>query len=345
MCGKQKEHEKNWGRDILIVGGLLSLILLLTAGCSHFDCPLPMAPTSDRFGATSTPSPAPSLTPTAVYQIATRTPQLPDTLNLALFEYDPSAPLGLSEVIIEQNEGNFIHYSVTYQGKKGCRVLAYLVTPDGPGPYPAVIYLHRDMGHGATFKLQGNKDQFLEEAKLLAGYQVASLMLDSPFLNGCGDPHDQRDGLITQVVDVRRGIDYLEQLSSIDPDRIGFVGHSYGATVGGIIAGVEKRIKTFVLMGGHAIVGKSLFHITNHIPDTHDMEPYLYIGQANQTPVLFMFAKQDQNIAPEKAELFYDSANAPKEIIWYDTDHYGLDQEGQEDRLIWLGNQLGFDYP
>ena len=34
----------------------------------------------------------------------------------------------------------------------------------------------------------------------------------------------------------------------VDPERLGYVGHSLGATWGGALAGVEKRVKAFVLM-------------------------------------------------------------------------------------------------
>jgi|SRR5260221_9736682 pimeloyl-ACP methyl ester carboxylesterase len=34
------------------------------------------------------------------------------------------------------------------------------------------------------------------------------------------------------------------------PEHVAYVGHSYGATFGGVIAGVEHRISAFVLMAG-----------------------------------------------------------------------------------------------
>jgi hypothetical protein len=38
--------------------------------------------------------------------------------------------------------------------------------------------------------------------------------------------------------------------TEIDPKRIAFVGHNYNAHTGGILAGVEKRIGSFVLGRG-----------------------------------------------------------------------------------------------
>jgi dienelactone hydrolase len=309
----------------------ISFFLLFSVGCQKAN---PMI--------TSTPM---NHTVTEGKTATTKEGKQTHIFNPGLFIDEKDIPLDDTDVILDQIEGNYVVHSVTYKGKDGCRVLTYLVTPTGSGPYPALIYLHRDLGHGKSFKSKANRDQFLEEAKLLAQYGVVSLLVESPFLNGCGDVHDQREGYITQVTDIRRGIDLLQQLPLVNPELIGFVGHSYGATWGGVVAGVESRIKAFVLMGGHAFVGKSCCHITNHIPDSHDMEPYVYVGHADNVSFLFMFAEGDQFVESEQAWLYYSSANEPKAIRWYATDHYGLEEVGREDRLTWLGDELGFDYP
>jgi cephalosporin-C deacetylase-like acetyl esterase len=49
---------------------------------------------------------------------------------------------------------------------------------------------------------------------------------------------------------MRRGVDLLVARKDIDPKRIAYVGHSYNATVGGFLSGVDKRVAAFVLMAG-----------------------------------------------------------------------------------------------
>ena len=49
---------------------------------------------------------------------------------------------------------------------------------------------------------------------------------------------------------MRRGADLLLARPDVDPRRLAFVGHSYNATVGAILAGVDRRFKAFVLMAG-----------------------------------------------------------------------------------------------
>jgi hypothetical protein len=54
------------------------------------------------------------------------------------------------------------------------------------------------------------------------------------------------------VVGPRRGMDLLLARPDIDPRRIPFVGHSYGAHWGAILGAIDKRFKTMVLMAGVA---------------------------------------------------------------------------------------------
>ena len=52
------------------------------------------------------------------------------------------------------------------------------------------------------------------------------------------------------VVDLRRAIDVLEAPADVDPSRIAYAGHSYGAQWGAILSAVDKRMKTCILVGG-----------------------------------------------------------------------------------------------
>ncbi len=57
---------------------------------------------------------------------------------------------------------------------------------------------------------------------------------------------------IQAVVDLRRGVDLLLGRSDVDPRRLAYVGHSYGAQWGSILSAVDRRMKTSVLMAGVA---------------------------------------------------------------------------------------------
>ena len=64
-----------------------------------------------------------------------------DAALLQHFDYDRNAPLDGKEVGVEQR-GNVAVHDISYASPKGGRVPAYLVVPNGKGPFAAVIWGH-----------------------------------------------------------------------------------------------------------------------------------------------------------------------------------------------------------
>lgn len=289
----------------------------------------PISPTATWvLTATSVPT---TVTPTL-------TPIPPFEILIELFEYDREQPLNI-EILEEETRDSVVIQSLKYNGAespnyhKPMRVTAYLVLPDGNGPFPAVFYLHA----GGM-----SKDQYLDEAIFLAKQKVVCLLIDGPLSSIRSsrlDPFDWqnvRTYYIRTVIDVRRGIDLFESLPQVNPNKIGYVGHSYGATWAGVIAGVETRIKAYVIMAGAVEISKL------DTPEVPELDAIRYLSYAAPTSYLFQFAEDDVFIDHDEAQLYFDSANEPKSILWYDTDHFTLQHVGQTDRLRWLSKQLGF---
>src|SRR5262249_19199775 len=153
-------------------------------------------------------------------------------------------PLDFREESTPENLDGAKLQAVSYASPKGGRVPAYLVTPPASAkePFAGIIFVHWG---------QGDRTEFIAESLLLAKGGAVSLLNDGVFNrpNGQGDdfthPEKEREGYLQLVTDIRRGVDVLLALS-VDPKRIAYVGHSYGATWGGALAGVEKRIKCYV---------------------------------------------------------------------------------------------------
>ena len=122
----------------------------------------------------------------------------------------------------------------------------------GAGPHPAAIFLHWLDGAADS-----NRGEFLREAISLAegpGHAVSLLpQLTFPFYYGpVGDVRD-RDSVIKQVVQLRRGLDLLDARGDVDPSRIAVVGHDYGAMYGSMLAAVDRsRVHALVLMAADA---------------------------------------------------------------------------------------------
>ena len=183
--------------------------------------------------------------PTATPLPATATARPLETV-IGLFDYDPSAPLDIQEVSVTESHGVTTH-DITFASPKGGRVSVYLVTPNGSGPFAGIVF---QVGCCGVVR-----EQFLGEAANLAQRGVVSLLYGTGYAP-VGKPKD-REQVIQAVVNLRRGIDLLAARPDVDKKRIGFVGHSDGANLGGMLAAVDKRLVTFVLMsgGGHIYFG------------------------------------------------------------------------------------------
>src|SRR5713226_1242695 len=91
------------------------------------------------------------------------------------FDYDSKAPLNIQEASLE-HRGNVAIHDISYASPKGGRVPAYLVVPEGKGPFAAVIWGHWYWRSSEFF----NRKEFLDEAVALARAGVVSLLTTGP---------------------------------------------------------------------------------------------------------------------------------------------------------------------
>jgi dienelactone hydrolase len=147
-----------------------------------------------------------------------------------VFAYDATKPLNLTIGKSETPAIGVSVFEVSYDSPRGGRVPAYLVVPSGTGPFPAIVYMHWG---------QGNKEEFLSEAVEMAQRGAIGIMIDAPYWRPDVPPPEkgkeaesERDSYLQMVVDLRRTVGVLVSRKDIDPERIGYVGHSLGATWG-----------------------------------------------------------------------------------------------------------------
>ncbi len=273
--------------------------------------------------------------------------------EVALFDYDLRAPLEVVVTSTHNRDGVMVQ-DITYASPKGGKVPAYLIMPAGDGPFAGLIFVHWG---------EGDREEFVDEAVSLAGMGVVSLCIDSPHrrpdalkspaYNPGEAPHEAEIQLIT---DVRRGVDVLIAHQDVDSKRIGYVGHSYGATFGGVLAAVEKRIKAYVLMAGYGSLTNS-YRVTAHPmiaqaraatpPEIWErflrlMEPLdaaQYIGYAAPSALFFQFALHDESVTEQEALHYEQAASEPKLTKWYDCGH-AFNAQARQDRAQWLSQEL-----
>ncbi len=275
-----------------------------------------------------------------------------------MFDYDRSASLDVKEVGVEDRNGIRIH-DISYASPKGGRVTAYLVVPsDKKKKLAGIIFMHGRPGSRKTF---------LDEALQFAKAGAVSLLIDAPF-SRTGEskrdfdptvtkPEADRDIYIQTVIDSRRGVDLLLSRSDVDPKRIGFVGHSYGAHTGACLAGVEKRIKAFVIMAGAPSLTEFLRTSTipaivetrnaltkeqqnNYFSTLATVDPINYISYVAPSALFLQFGKKDTYPNEEMQIRYAKAASSPKLVKFYDAGHE-LNDEAQRDRAEWLRKQIG----
>jgi len=271
---------------------------------------------------------------------------------LHLFDYDAKAPLDVHDKVIEEFDGGTLH-DITYKSPKGGPVAAYLVVPKGKGPFAAILF-----GHWGN----GTRAEFIPEAKLYAKTGAVSLIPDYPWdrpqpwrktPSHYDKPELDCEIEIQAVLELRRGIDLLFARPDVDPKRLAYIGHSYGAQWGSILSAVDRRMKTSVLMAGVAENGDiflrgnhpTIIELRKSRPSgqferyahiTGDIDAIHFVGHAAPIPLLLQFGNFEEYFDKTSMEHYAAAASDPKKVLYYDTGHDLNDPRALEDRYNWL---------
>jgi pimeloyl-ACP methyl ester carboxylesterase len=88
----------------------------------------------------------------------------------------------------------------------------------------------------------GSKDESHAElqARMLEGFGYCAFRID---MRGCGESEGERGQVrcFDQVADTKNALTFIAGREEVDPDRIGVIGHSFGAAVAVYTAGIDER--------------------------------------------------------------------------------------------------------
>ncbi len=154
----------------------------------------------------------------------------------------------------EQQGDGYLRRTVTFASADCTRIPAYLYLPrdssSGPGQRrPAVLALHptSKLGKGVVDGQGALANRAYARELAQRGYVVLA-----PDYPSFGDyRHDfendgYQSGTMKGIVDHRRGIDLLQSLAEVDPERIGVIGHSLGGHNAMFLAAFDARIDVVV---------------------------------------------------------------------------------------------------
>jgi dienelactone hydrolase len=262
-----------------------------------------------------------------------------------MFAYDRGRPFDVT-VVGSEPRGGAVVADLTYSTLTRSRRAAYLVTPAKPSPggRPGILFVHWYEPPNPT----SSRKEFLPDAVELAGDGVVSLLVDTmwsdPQWFPSRDPESDLGHSIEQVKELRRALDLLASRPGVDPSRLSYVGHDFGAMYGALVAGVDAtRLKALVFMAGTQSFSdwfllwpkRDEAIRTQVIAALAPLDPTRHLARTGALPMLFQFATCDKFVTRAAAEAIAASATGPKDVRWYDAEHE-LNADATRDRLAWL---------
>jgi cephalosporin-C deacetylase-like acetyl esterase len=274
-----------------------------------------------------------------------------------LLAYNQKLPLDIKEESSSVNDGVTIH-DITYASPKGGRATAYLVVPSGNGPHAGIVF-----GHWAN----GDRTEFLSESIAFARAGAVSVLIDYPWkratpwwqpMPGVNEPEKRVDLFVQTLIDLKRAIDLLSERPDVDPKRIGYIGHSFGAQWGAILSAVDKRLKTAVLVAGVPTASSAYLESTGD-PELVEYRRRLPKGQlekfvelygqldaigfvpfSHPVSLLFQFPLRERIVSKDQMLAYAQAASSPKAVKFYDAGHELLDPQAMLDRANWVQERL-----
>jgi formylglycine-generating enzyme required for sulfatase activity/dienelactone hydrolase len=173
-----------------------------------------------------------------------------------MYAYDRT-PLNAKAERVDPGSTDWTKEKITFDAAYGNeRVTAYLFLPAKvKPPYQTVIFFpsarvwassnSRTLGdmQFIDYVIQGGRAVLYPVYK--GTYERPGVVNDDLAVTVAG-----KELLIQQAKDLRRSIDYLYERRDIDQKRIGYMGVSMGAAAGVVFAGLEDRIKAFIMLDG-----------------------------------------------------------------------------------------------
>jgi hypothetical protein len=269
-----------------------------------------------------------------------------EPLPASAFAYE-KAPVAVRETGRVTSPTGVSIRDISFASPSGAQIRARLFAPQSSGKHGAILFVHW-LGDAKTT----NRTEFTRDATELAKGGCGSLAIDamwaqSDWFDKLRKPQTDYAASIRQVVDLRRSLDVLLAQPNVDPDRVAYVGHDFGAMYGAVLSGVDPRPRYYVFMAGTTsfsewyLLGTKPKDVSAYVAQMKPLEPLPYLRRSQARGFLFQFADVDQYVRRESALAFFAAAPVPRGLFFYHTGHAIRDPHAYDDRLGWLASRLG----
>lgn len=229
----------------------------------------------------------------------------------------------------------------------GYRRTAELFVPQTDEICAAILYVHWYEPESPD----SNRSQFVEEAKQMARHGVISLLVetlwsDPDFFLKRTQTEDIQNS-IEEVINIRRAMDLLLAQERTDARRFALVGHDFGGMYGVLAGSLDRRPTHYVVMAATPRFPDWYLYAPQLEDEAREtfirqfspFDPITHIPNLSPAPVLFQFGTDDRHVSKERGEEFFNAAQEPKQICWYDSGH-ALNDQATVDRKNWLKEKL-----
>ncbi len=213
---------------------------------------------------------------------------------------------------------------------------------------PGVLWVHW-LGEPATT----NHTEFLDDARALAVHGVVSLLVDMPWsqpkwFESVRKPETDYADVVAQVVSLRRALDCLSTMPGVDPARIAYVGHDFGAMDGALLLAADERPRYAVLMAPTLsfwewdLLGAQPADRAAYVAQMSAFDLPRWLPRGHQRATLLQFANNDAYVSQATALAFRNAVpDVDRTFKRYDIDHTLADPQAIADRRAWLIAHLG----
>jgi dienelactone hydrolase len=261
------------------------------------------------------------------------------------------APLNARTESTEESADS-IHQTVTFDAAYGReRVIAHLYLPrQGKPPYQTVVFFPGNMGFWAKTPFPGGNPPSVAGAHGIATIVRGGRAVLFTVYKGTYDrwvkeapfvPQEMSWGtrlmwVIQWYQDFARSVDYLHERSDIDHEKLGYLGASWGASMGLINLALDDRFKAAVLAYGGLPRGRIALPEMDHLN---------FVSRV-RVPVLMIDSKNDPFFPLETSQLpmfrLLGTPQKDKHFVPYDVSGHAVpDPMWENEMLSWLDLYLG----
>ncbi|HEV3485357.1 MAG TPA: hypothetical protein VG106_08115, partial [Vicinamibacterales bacterium] len=238
----------------------------------------------------------------------------------------------LNAKIVERVETeDWVREKVSYTGARGKTALAYVYLPKGVRPPYQVIHFApaADVERGARTLPMSMETSM--RGIVRGGRALFGVVLEGYRERETSNNAEGANELVDDIIDIRRGLDYLTSRPDIAASKIGFYNPSAGHR-SFILTAVDSRYAALAFIGSNYAKSRAAAPEENRVNFIPRIKP----------PKIVVHGRYDEvNPFPIDGQALYDLMRDPKELLPFDGGHIPPNEWAMPRLIAWYDKILG----